>query len=201
MAPRAAGTPSLRTGRRYDLFLSADVDYPRRLIEKGLADKQSELVYAIGHVVVWVPRDSKLDLDRLGMQALLDASVRKIAIANPEHAPYGRAALAALKSAGIYEQAEKRLVYGENVAQTAQFVQSGAADIGIISLSLALAPPMEDAGRFWNIPPDLYPPIKQSSVILSWAKDREATDTFRNYLTGPEAREVLRRFGFEVLKE
>jgi molybdate transport system substrate-binding protein len=118
----------------FDLFLSADVEYPRKLIEQGLAPKDTEFLYGVGRIVVWVPRPSPLDLERLGMQALLDPSVRKIAIANPKHAPYGRAAEAAMKTLGVYDKAQERLVFGENIAQTAQFVQSGAADLGIMGL-------------------------------------------------------------------
>ncbi len=133
----------------FDLFLSADTDYPRRLIEQGLAARASAFVYAVGHLVVWVPRDSSLDIEKLGVQALLDPSARKIAIANPRHAPYGRAAEAALRTAGVYDRVRERLVYGDNVAQTAQFVQTGSADVGLIALSLALTPTMRASGRYW----------------------------------------------------
>src|SRR5439155_21360664 len=132
----------------FDLFFSADMEYPRRLIEQGLALPESAFLYGIGHLVVWVPRDSSLDVERLGLQALLDPSVRKIALANPKHAPYGRAAEAALKPAGLYDKVQARLVYGENVAQTAQFVETGSADVGLIALSLALAPALRGQGRY-----------------------------------------------------
>ena len=132
----------------FDMFFSADVDYPRQLIAQGLAAKETEFLYAVGRLVVWVPRTSALDLTRLGIHALADPSIRKIAIANPKHAPYGRAAEAAMKTLGVYEAVRERLVYGENIAQTAQFVQTGAADIGIIALALAVAPALKDEGRF-----------------------------------------------------
>src|SRR5262249_16706677 len=152
-------------------FFSADMEYPRRLIEQGLAPRESAFVYAVGHLVVWVPRDSPLDIEKLGMQALLDPSVRKIAIANPRHAPYGRAAEAALKTAGLYDKLRERLVFGDNVAQTAQFVQTGSADAGLIALSLALAPTLRTSGHYWKIPMDLYPRMEQGGIILSWVKD------------------------------
>jgi molybdate transport system substrate-binding protein len=180
----------------FDLFLSADVDYPRKLIEQGLAPKDTEFLYAVGRIVVWAPRHSALDLEYLGMQALLDPAVRKIAIANPKHAPYGRAAEAAMKTLGVYDKVQERLVFGENIAQTAQFIQSGAADIGIIALALALAPVMREDGRAWDIPLDAYPRMDQGGVILSWAKDRDAAEALRTFMLGPEGRDLLRRYGF-----
>jgi molybdate transport system substrate-binding protein len=180
----------------FDIFFSADSDYPRRLIEQGLADKDSEFGYAIGHLVVWTRRDSPLDVEKLGMRALLDPAVRKIAIANPKHAPYGRAAEAALKKLGVYDQVRDRLVLGENVAQAAQFVETGAADAGVIALSLALAPTMRDRGRYWEVPLDAYPRLEQGGVILSWARDRAAADTLRAFVLGAAGKAVLRRYGF-----
>ncbi|MBV8352871.1 MAG: molybdate ABC transporter substrate-binding protein, partial [Verrucomicrobia bacterium] len=116
----------LQSGAPFDLFFSADVAYPRKLAEKGLGVDEVFL-YATGRIVLWAPKNSPLDLDKLGIKALLEPSVHKIAVANPEHAPYGRAAVAALKALNVYDQVASRLVYGENIAQTAQFVQSGAA--------------------------------------------------------------------------
>ncbi len=182
----------------FDLFLSADVDYPRRLIDQGYAKPDSLFVYAVGHLVLWVPRQSGLALEQLGTTALLDPAVRKIAIANPRFAPYGRAAEASLKKLGLYDRVRDRLVLGDNVAQAAQFVQTGAADVGIIGLSQALAPTLRDAGRYWEIPTDTYPRMEQGGVILSWAKDRAAAETLRAFLTGAEGRALLRRHGFSL---
>ncbi len=180
----------------FDLFLSADTDYPRRLIEQGLAARASAFVYAVGHLVVWVPRDSSLDIEKLGVQALLDPSARKIAIANPRHAPYGRAAEAALRTAGVYDRVRERLVYGDNVAQTAQFVQTGSADVGLIALSLALTPTMRASGRYWEIPVDSYPRLEQGGVILSWAKNPQAAEALRDFVVGEQGKTILRRYGF-----
>ncbi|HSF31817.1 MAG TPA: molybdate ABC transporter substrate-binding protein [Candidatus Tectomicrobia bacterium] len=180
----------------FDIYFSADVDYPRWLIAQGVALKETEFLYAVGRIVVWVPRQSPLDLDRLGMQAIIDPSVRKIAIANPKHAPYGRAAEAAMKTLGVYEPAQARFVLGENIAQTAQFVQSRAADIGIIALALALAPALRDEGRYWEIPLDAYPRMNQGGVILPWAKDMAATRALRTFVLGSEGKDILRRYGF-----
>jgi molybdate transport system substrate-binding protein len=180
----------------FDLFLSADVDYPRKLIENGLAIKESEFLYAVGHIVVWVPNSSKLDLDKLGIHAVSDPMVKKLAIANPKHAPYGRAAEAALKKLGVYEDVKDRLVMGDNIAQTAQFVESGSADVGIIALSLALAPAMRQKGRYWTIPLDAYPTLEQGGVILTWVKDRESTQALRAFIKSTEGRVILERYGF-----
>jgi molybdate transport system substrate-binding protein len=180
----------------FDIFFSADMDYPRRLVQEGAAIPDSEFRYGVGRLVVWVPRTSSLDIETLGMRALLSPSVRKIAIANPRHAPYGRAAEAAMKSFGIYDQVKDRLLLGDSVMQTAQFVESGGADVGIISHSLALAPRLRDQGRTWEVPLDAYPRREQGGVILSWAQDRAAAQALRDFVLAKGGREILRRHGF-----
>jgi molybdate transport system substrate-binding protein len=180
----------------FDIFFSADIDYPRKLIERGLALPDTEFQYAVGRIVVWVPKASALDVKKLGIEAVVDLSVRKVAIANPQHAPYGRAAEAALKKLGVYERVKGRLVLGENIAQTAQFVETGGADVGILALSLALAPALRDKGRWWLVPPEAYPSLEQGGVILSWAKDRDAAEQLRAFVTAKQGREILERFGF-----
>jgi molybdate transport system substrate-binding protein len=182
----------------FDIFFSADMDYPRRLVQEGAAIPDSEFQYGVGRLVVWVPRTSSLDIETLGMRALLSPSVRKIAIANPRHAPYGRAAEAAMKSFGIYEQVKDRLLLGDSVMQTAQFVESGGADVGIISHSLALAPRLRDQGRMWEVPIDAYPRREQGGVILSWTQDRAAAEAFRDFVLAAGGRAVLRRHGFRL---
>ncbi len=180
----------------FDLFLSADVEYPHRLVESGPAERDSEFIYAVGHLVVWAPRSSPLDVEKLGSKVLLDASVKKIAIANPKHAPYGWAAEAALKHLDMHEKVSQKLVYGDNVAQTAQFVQSGSADVGIIALSLALSPTLREQGKYAEVPGDAYPRMDQGGVILVKAKDREATAAFRDFLLSADGQVVLKRYGF-----
>lgn len=180
----------------FDLFLAADIQYARDLAEQGKGLQETFFTYALGHVVVWVPVTSELNLEELGIQALVDVRVKKVAIANPKHAPYGRAAEAALKNLGVYEQVSRRLVLGENIAQTTQFVESGAADIGIIAMSLALAPAMRNKGRFWQIPADAYPPLLQGGIILNRCQDRDAAEQFQAYLIGDEGRSTLRKYGF-----
>lgn len=186
----------LSNGAPYDLFFSADAEYPRRLLQEGLGREGSEFLYAIGRIVVFVPKSSPVVLQSLGMNALGLDSVRHISIANPQHAPYGRAAVAAMKSAGIYDSVKDKLVFGENVAQAAQFVESGSAEAGIIALSLAIAPAMKDAGRFWEIPVDAYPRIEQGGVILKNARNAAAARLFRSFVLGAKGRAVLKRYGF-----
>jgi molybdate transport system substrate-binding protein len=148
----------LQNGAPFDLFFSADIDYARRLDKAGLAEPGTLYPYAIGRIVIWAPADSKVDVTKLGWKALLSESVQKIAIASPEHAPYGRAAVAAMQKAGIYHQVKAKLVYGDNISQAAQFVQSGNAQVGIVALSLAVSSAMQD-GKHWDIPADMHPPI------------------------------------------
>jgi molybdate transport system substrate-binding protein len=180
----------------FDLYFSADVAYPRKLAAAGLALDTNVFLYAVGRIVVWVPKASPVEVEKLGIQSLLAPSVQKIAVANPQHAPYGVAAVAALKSLKVYEPTEPKLVFGENVAQTTQFVQSGAADIGVIALSLAIAPQMQGAGRYWEIPLDAYPKMEQGGVILKWTKEAESARTFRDFVLGRHGRDVLKRYGF-----
>jgi len=182
----------------FDIFFSADLDYPRRLIREGAALGETEFLYGIGRLVVWVRRASPIDVDKLGMQSLLTASVQKIAIANPRHAPYGRAAVDAMKSLGVYEQVKDRIVFGDSVMQTAQFVESGAAEIGLISHSLALAPMFRDKGRYWEVPIETYPRREQGGVILSWAHDKAAAQALRDFVLGERSKAILRRYGFAL---
>src|SRR5258705_7124495 len=152
----------IQNGAPFDLFLSADIEYPRKLEAAGLAEPGTIYEYALGRIVIWMPPDARADLARLGWKALLQPGVERIAIANPEHAPYGRAAVAALRKAGGYEQVRRRLVCGENIAQTAQFVASGRAQAGIVGLSLGGFPPMR-GGKGWESPQDTQPPSGQSA--------------------------------------
>lgn len=196
----ASGTlyAQLANGAPFDLFLSADVDYPRKLAEAGQADGSTRFTYSRGHLVIWVPTTSPIPVEQLGLQALVHPAAKRVALANPRHAPYGRAAEAALTRAGLLAGLRPRLVYGENVGQTAQFVQTGAADIGLIALSLAKAPVMMASGRFWELPLDSYPPLEQGGVVLTQARNREAALAFRDFLQGPEGVAILRRYGFGV---
>jgi molybdate transport system substrate-binding protein len=194
-------TNQIRNGAPFDLFFSADEDYPQQLIKEGMASKETLYRYAVGRLVLWVPNDSPLDLTKLGFKALLDPSVKKISIANPATAPYGRAAAAALRHFEIYDQVSSRLVVGENISQAAQFVESGNAQAGLIALSHALAPAMKDKGRYWVIPLDAYPTLNQAAVVLSKSKQQDAARKFLDFVRSSEAASLLHRYGFSLSAE
>jgi len=158
----------------------------------------SEFSYADGRIVLWTGNATGVDVERLRMDALRQPSVRHIAIANPAHAPYGRAAEAALHSLGIYDAVKDKLVMGENISQTFQMAQSGAAEVGIVALSLAIAPSAAGQGHYWEVPRDAYPRIRQGGAILKWTKNPEAAQAFRAFLLGPEGRAILKRYGFST---
>jgi molybdate transport system substrate-binding protein len=185
----------IKNGAPYDMFFSADVDYPKKLEAAGLTEPGTLYEYATGKLVLWVPSKSKLDLSQ-GLKVLLDPSISKIAIANPAHAPYGAAAVAALQHEGLYDQLKGKIVKGENISQTAQFVESGNADIGMLALSLALAPAMKDEGRYVEIPSSDYPPIIQALVILKSAPDKETAQQFFKFIKSPAIVALMGRYGF-----
>jgi len=187
----------IQNGAPFDMFFSANLDYPKKLEAAGLIQADSYYQYARGKIVVWVPKDSKIDVNT-GIRALLDPMVKKIAIANPLHAPYGQAAVAAMQKEGIYEKAKDKFVLGENISQTASFVISGSADIGIVALSLAISPNMKDKGRYTEIPVTEYPPIDQACVILASSKNKELAQKFLSYVKGAAVSDLLVRYGFDV---
>jgi len=186
----------IQNGAPFDLFFSADLDYPTKLTQDGFAESDSLQIYATGRLALWLPPDSPLD-PAAGLKTLLEPRIQKISIANPEHAPYGRAAVAALQSAGLYDQLKPKLVFGENISQAAQFVQSGSAQAGLVALSLALSPAMKD-GKRWNVPADRYPPIQQAVVVLKSSLNKQAALSFLTFLKSPQARATLERYGFQV---
>jgi molybdate transport system substrate-binding protein len=185
----------IENGAPYDLFFSADLEYPRRLAAEGFADAGTIQEYAVGKVVLYVPNGSKVDPAE-GLRVLLSPQLSRIAIANPTHAPYGRAAVEALKSAGLYEPVKSKLVMGENISQAAQFVQSGNAEAGLIALSLASSPAMRSAGRFAELPLSSYTPLQQAAVILKNSHNRNGAELFLAYLRRPEIAALLVRYGF-----
>jgi molybdate transport system substrate-binding protein len=191
----------IQNGAPFDLFLSADEDYPRQLVKAGLAESSSFYRYAVGKVVVWVPASSALDVEHRGINILLDPAVKKLAIANPQHAPYGRAAEAALRHYGIYAEVADRLVLADNVSQAAQFVESGSAQAGLVALSHAMAPAMRGKGRYWEISQDAYPPLHQAAVILSHSAHKKQAERFLQFLKTPEAAAIFERYGFSTPEE
>jgi molybdate transport system substrate-binding protein len=186
----------LRNRAPFDIYFSADVAYPRQLEKEGLIQEGTLFLYAVGQIVVWAPRSSGLDIESRGIEALVEPGIRHIAIANPQHAPYGQAAEAALRSFGLYDKVRGKLVFGENVAQTLQFVQSGSADVGIVALSLALAPQVRDRGKYWQVPSDAYPRMEQGGVIVAHAANPRAAGEFRDFVLSTRGKDTLRRYGF-----
>ena len=187
----------LENGAPFDLFFSANVDYPRRLEQEGLAEAGSLYEYAQGKLVIWVRNSSSLDVDQ-GLELLHSDSVKKIAIANPQHAPYGQAAVAAMKNEGMYDQVHSKLVLGENVAQALSFVVSGSADVGLVALSLALSPSVREKGRFAEISRADYPPIRQACIILKSSRNKQIARQYLEFMKTPAISALLRDYGFDV---
>ena len=191
-------TQQIQNGAPFDVFFSADVDYPRQLIAQNQADPASLFKYALGKLVLWAPIDSPLDVQHQGMNALLDSSVKKIAIANPQHAPYGRAAAEALRHAGLYDRVSAKFVMGENVSQTAQFVESGNAQAGFVALAHALSPAVKDKGKFWIVPADYYPPLEQAVVIVTKSQHKTEAQHFLEFIRTEESQKIFKDFGFTL---
>lgn len=187
----------IQNGAPFDLFFSADIDYPKRLEAAGLTEGGTFYRYATGTLALWVPNQSDLDLNR-GLQVLLDKDIHRIAIANPAHAPYGRAAVAALRQEKIYDKVAAKLVLGENISETASFVVSGGADVGILALSLALAPSLKAKGRYVQIPTEDYPVIEQVAVILKSSLNKDTARQFLEFVKTPAIKSLLRGYGFTI---
>lgn len=186
----------LQQGAPFDLYFSADIEYPRKLGEAGLTASIPKL-YAIGRIVIW---SDKEDASKLTLKDLSASRFAKIAIANPEHAPYGRRAEEAMKATGIYDGIKDRLVLGENISQTAQFVQSGSAPIGILALSLVKSPAF--AGKPYALIPDnLHKPLEQALVVMKRAKDNALAKEFVDYLFTKQARAIFVQYGFTLPEE
>jgi molybdate transport system substrate-binding protein len=187
----------LQNGAPFDLFFSADAEYPKRLESSGLTLPGTVIEYATGRIVLWTRNDTHLDLAR-GLAILAEPSVHRIAIANPEHAPYGRAAVAALEHEGLYHRVRTKFVLGENISQAAQFAQSGNADAGLIALSLALAPAMRNSGGYVEIPASYHPPIEQAAAVLRSSRQPEIARQFLAFLQRPDSQRALQDAGFVV---
>ena len=192
-------TTQIMNGAPFDLFLSADLSYPKKLIDAGLADTAGSadssmpITYARGTLVLWERKDSPLPTPSLDL--LRNAAVKRLAIANPDRAPYGRAAVAALTSLKLYDALKPRLATAENIAQAAQFVDSGNADAGLISLTSALTPHMASSGSYFVIPRDLYPSIEQGAVIVSKTRQRTQARKLLDFLLSPPIQAELAKAG------
>jgi molybdate transport system substrate-binding protein len=173
-------TAQIQSGAPFDLFLSADTGFPKRLIDAGMADGSTPTIYAKGTLVLWTRKDSHLPQPSLDL--LRNPALNRLSIANPESAPYGRAAVATLNNLKLYDELKSRLVTAQNIAQAAQFVDSGNADAGLISLTSAMTPRLAANGNYFVIPRNLYPPIEQAAVILKRTQQREAAHKLLDYL-------------------
>ena len=187
----------IQNGAPFDMFFSANLDYPKKLEAGGLTEAGTFYQYATGKIVVWVPNDSKLDISS-GLPSLVSPAVKKVAIANPLHAPYGQAAVAAMKSENVYEKLTDKFVLGENISQTASFALSGSVDAGVIALSLAVSPNLKDKGRFTEIPTKDYPPIEQACVILKSSQHKDAAKAFLSFIKTSAIADLFRAYGFSV---
>jgi len=176
----------------YDLYFSADIKFPQELAKAGLAASEVK-PYAFGRIVLW---STTQDASKMTLASLTDPKIARIAIANPKHAPYGKRAEEALRSAGVWDKVEPKLVYGENIAHTAQFVQTGNAQAGIIALALAVNPELASKGGYWLIPDNLHEPLEQGFIITQRAAANPLAKRFADYMGGKPARAVMVKYGF-----
>ncbi len=183
-------TQQIEQGAPVDLFAAANVSFIDELERKGLIIPETKALYAQGRLTIWTRKDSTLRIDRV--EDLARSEVKRVAIANPEHAPYGMAAREALKRAGIWDAVSPRLVFGENISQTLQFAESGNVDAAIVALSLSI----NSNGTWKLIPAELHNPLNQTLAVIKGAKNEAAARKFAAFIDRPEGRSVMRRFGF-----
>jgi len=187
-------TTQIVQGAPFDMFFSADIKFPRELHKKGLSASEVT-TYAFGRIVLW---SATLDASKLTMSELSDSSLSRIAIANPMHAPYGERARQALTSLGLWEKVEKKLVYGENIAQTAQFITTGNAQVGIIALSLALSPELSKKGPYLLISDTLHTPLEQGFITTKRAADNISAGKFAVFMDDSLSQTIMKKYGFVV---
>lgn len=187
----------IQQGGPFDIFFSADKGYAESLKAEGLAVTEPKL-YAIGRIVLWSPTR---DASKITLKDLDDPKLNKIAIANPAHAPYGKRAEEALRAVGLWDKLKDKLVFGENIAQTAQFVQTGAAEIGVVALSLAKSPELASKGGYALIPDKLHSPLEQAFVITKQGAEKPLAKAFAKYMSAKEARQIMIRYGFVLPTE
>ena len=182
----------IQQGAPYDLFFSADIAFPRELVKKGMAASEVK-PYAVGRVVLW---SNSMDASKMTLASLTDPKISRIAIANPKHAPYGKRAEEALKASGLWDRLQPKFVYGENIAHTAQFVQTGNAQVGIIALSLALSPELSKKGGYYLIPDKLHNPLEQGYVITKRGAGKPLAQKFADYMNAKSSRAIMTKYGF-----
>ena len=197
-------TAQIDNGAPFDVFLSADLGYPKKLIEAGLAhaagsrDSSTPITYAKGTLVLWERHNPQMPAP--GPNLLRSPDLKRLAIANADRAPYGRAAVAALTSLKLYDALKPRIVTAENITQTAQFVESGNADAGLISLTSALTPQLSSSGSYFVIPRDLYPPIEQGAVIITASPNRDVAHKFLDFLLSAPVQAEFEKSGLTPVK-
>ncbi|HZP59301.1 MAG TPA: molybdate ABC transporter substrate-binding protein [Opitutaceae bacterium] len=186
----------IKNGAPFDVFLSADVDFPQQLVNAGLAGQDSVSIFATGRLVLWTKR-ADLPLTSLA-DAVRSPQVAKLALANPQTAPYGRAAEEAMKRLGVWADARPKLVVGENISQTLQFVDTGNADAGFVALSLLLSPKLRGTGRYVEVPPGLYGSLAHGGVLTKRGATNPGARRFLEFLASEPARKILTEFGYRV---
>ena len=182
----------IQQGAPYDLFFSADIAYPRELAKNGLVASDVK-PYAVGRIVLW---SSSMNAAKMTLASLADPKIARIAIANPKHAPYGKRAEEALRAAGVWGKVQSKLVFGENISHTAQFVQSGSAQAGIVALSLAVNPELAKRGGYYLIPDKLHNPLEQGFVVTKRAAGNTLAKKFADYMAAKPARAIMLKYGF-----
>lgn len=189
-------TTQIQEGAPFDVFVSADTKYPQEIYDKGGSDEKPK-IYALGTLVLW---SKNIDSADLKVDNLIDQKIKKIAIPNPRVAPYGEAAIQVLQKQKFFEQLEKKLVYGESIAQTAQYISSGSVEAGFNALSVVLSPEMKGKGQYIVIDSTLYKPIEQAAILLKHSKDspkKVTSEKFYNFLYSKKAKEIFKKYGYK----
>ena len=182
----------IQQGAPYELFFSADINFPRELAKQGLAASDVK-PYAVGRIVLW---SAEMDAAKMTLANLTDPKITRIAIANPKHAPYGKRAEEALRAAGLWDKVQAKLVFGENISQAAQYVQSGNAQVGIIALSLVINSELSKKGGYYLIPDNLHNPLEQGFIITRLGASKPLAKQFADYMGSKQARSVMTKYGF-----
>ena len=193
----ASGTlvQQIQNGASFDFFMAADNEFPLKLKEKGLTTGPMS-TYAFGKLAIY---STSLDVDKLGLEALKSPSVKKIAIANPETAPYGERSVELLKSQKLYDGLKSKIVFGENISQTAQFAFTGNVEIGFIALSLALAPDMDKKGSYYIVPQPLYKPIEQACILIKTPVLNTVAAKFKKFVLSAATKAIWEKWGYKTI--
>ena len=184
----------IKNGAPFDVFVSADDERSKLLEEEGLGVKDSRVTYAIGRLVLWAPDPDFVKRE----DTLRSERFKHLAIANPKTSPYGTAAMQTMQKLGVWDNLQPRIVTGENLGQTMGFIESGNAELGFVALSQVLDPKRKGKGARWDVPTELHEPIKQVMILLTKGKDNPAARALMEFIGGPQAQAVIRRYGYEL---